>query len=102
MLWRAEKPASTAEAGKEIRLRRLQTRCHGRSGSLASTWGGGGSHGPAQHIKGHTGEAEDLEEEGPLLLEESWDGLGMWPPREAGKGHDKGRGRSSRQGCWME
>ncbi len=95
MLWRAEKATSTAEAGREAKLRRLQTQCQGRSGSLASTVGGGGGdqvgvdpsrRGLAQRVQGHAGEAEDLEEESPHLLEERRDDLCMGPPGEAGEG----------------
>ncbi len=40
-----------------------------------------GSRGLAQRIQGHAREAEDLEEEGPQLLEESWDNIRMGPPQ---------------------
>jgi hypothetical protein len=91
ILWRAEKATSTAEASREAKLRRLQTMCQGRSGSLASTFGGEGDQvcvnssgrGLTQRVKRHTREAEDLKEEGPQLLEEGRDYLRMWPSGEA-------------------
>ncbi len=45
-----------------------------------------GRYGLAQRVQGHAGEAEDLEEESPQLLEESRDDLRMGSPGEAGEG----------------